>query len=60
MTIRTTKKQARGIADGNLMKLVCAFDIDTWEDIRQRAVKANSSVAEVVRQLVEIGLEEIS
>lgn len=54
---RTTKKQAQGIAKGNLMKIVCAFDIETWEDIRARATRAGTSFAEQVRLLVELGLE---
>lgn len=52
-----TEKQAIGIRDGKLMKLVCAFDVETWEDVRARAVQNKISVAEQVRRLVEIGLE---
>jgi len=54
----TTEKQARGLRQGRHMKLVCAFDIETWQDIRTRAVKARISVSEQVRRLVELGLEE--
>lgn len=57
MTLRTTEKQARGIRDGKLMKLVCAFDIETWEAVRARANKEQTSVAEQVRTLVTWGLE---
>jgi hypothetical protein len=42
------------------MKLVCAFDIETWQQIRGLAVSKQVSVAEMVRQLCEIGLEELS
>jgi hypothetical protein len=53
----TTEKQAIGIRNGRHMKLVCAFDIETWQDVRARAAKQKISVAEQVRRLVEIGLE---
>lgn len=54
----TTEKQAEGIRQGRHMKIVCAFDIETWQDVRARAVKSKISVAEQVRRLVEVGLEE--
>jgi hypothetical protein len=54
----TTEKQAKGIADGKLMKIVCAFDVDTWNDIRARAARRKISVAEQVRRLCEVGLED--
>lgn len=57
MSHYTTSKQAQGIAQGKLMKLVCNFDIETWQIIRDRAVKEKTSVAEQVRKLVEWGLE---
>lgn len=53
-----TEKQAVGISLGKMMKIVCAFDIDTWEDVRLRAAKRKISFAEQVRRLVEMGLEE--
>lgn len=53
-----TEKQAIGIRSGRHMKLVCAFDIETWQDVRARAAKQKISVAEQVRRLVEIGLED--
>lgn len=53
-----TEKQAIGIRNGKHMKIVCAFDIETWQDVRSRAAKKKISVAEQVRRLVEIGLEE--
>ena len=52
-----TDKQAAGIMHGKLMKLVCAFDIETWQDVRARAKRRHISVAEQVRRLVEFGLE---
>lgn len=52
-----TERQAAGIRDGKLMKLVCAFDIETWQQVRQLAVEKKISVAEQVRRLVEIGLD---
>ena len=55
-----TEKQAVGIRDGKLMKLVCAFDIDTWQEVRALAVKNKISVAHQVRLLVEFGLEEVT
>lgn len=53
-----TEKQAEGIAKGKMMRIVCGFDIETWEDIRARAVRKRISVAEEIRRLCEIGLEE--
>lgn len=52
-----TEKQARGVANGKHMKIVCAFDIETWQQVRALAVKRKITVAEQVRRLVEIGLE---
>lgn len=37
-------------------KIVCAFDEDTFDAVRVRAVKAQVSIAEIVRQLVEDAL----
>lgn len=42
---------------GNHVKVVCAFDPETFQEIRQAAVKNQTSVAEQVRKLVEWGLE---
>jgi len=52
-----TTRQAVGFPHGNHVKIVCAFDVETFDDIRKRAVKAETSVAEQVRKLVEWGLE---
>lgn len=41
-----------------LVRIVCAFDEETFAQIRGRAVKEQTSFAEQVRQLVEWGLEE--
>jgi hypothetical protein len=40
------------------MKIVCAFDIETWQQVRSRAKKNRVSIAEQVRRLVEMGLED--
>lgn len=53
------EKVGRGLADrGGLKRIVVAFDDETFEVIRDRAVKAQTSFAEQVRQLVEWGLED--
>lgn len=52
-----TKKQAVGFRHGNHVKLVCAIDPDTFAEIRAKAVKSKVSVAEIVRRLIEWGLE---
>lgn len=58
--MRTTEKQAVGVKECRLMKIVCAFDVETWLQIRRLAVANDVSVAEMVRCLCEIGLEEIN
>lgn len=40
-----------------LLRIVCSFDEETFQQIRARAVKQETSFAEQVRQLVEWGLE---
>lgn len=50
-------RQARGNRDGNHVKLVCAIDPDTFDQIRNRAVAAKTSVAQQIRELIEWGLE---
>ena len=37
--------------------LVCYFEADTFDVLRARAVRENTSVAEQIRTLVEWGLE---
>jgi hypothetical protein len=54
------KKQAVGFRHGQHVKLVCAFDPDTFSEIRKLAVKARTSVAEQVRILVEFGLTDLA
>jgi acyl-CoA-binding protein len=41
-----------------LLRIVCAFDEETFAQIRGRAVKEQTSFAEQVRRLVEWGLED--
>lgn len=50
-------KQAKGCHQWNHVKFVCAIDPETFSQIRDRAVKAQTSVAEQVRILIEWGLE---
>lgn len=52
-----TTHQAKGFRRGNHVKLVCAIDPETFEEIRARAVQQQTSVAEQVRILIEFGLE---
>lgn len=50
----------RGDAHGDhkcIRRIVVSFDDETFEEIRQRAVKAGTSFAEQVRLLVEFGME---
>jgi hypothetical protein len=54
----TECKIARGVADRKCLKrVVCAFDDETFDQVRARAVRDQTSFAEQVRQLVEWGLE---
>ncbi|WP_398471516.1 hypothetical protein [Tardiphaga sp.] len=41
----------------SMRRVVCGFDQETFQVIRDRAVKENTSFAEQVRLLVEWGLE---
>lgn len=41
---------------GDLVRIVIAFPTETFEEVRQRAVKKRTSFAEQVRTLVEWGL----
>jgi hypothetical protein len=52
-----TSHQARGCRRGSHIKIVCAFDEDTFATVRKLAVKEQTSVAEQIRKLVEWGLE---
>lgn len=52
-----TSKQAVGCRRGKHIKIVCAFDDEMFAEVRKRAVRAKTSVAEQVRLLVEWGLE---
>ena len=51
------KKPAVGCRKGNHIKVVCAFDDETFREVRRRAVKEQTSVAEQIRKLTEWGLE---
>ena len=63
MTSRARKPEnvAKGTCrtSGGLIKTVCAFDEDTHEYIRNRAIKYNTSFAEQVRLLVEFGIIDV-
>lgn len=52
-------KQAVGFKRGNHIKLVCALDPETFDQVRALAVKKGTSVAEQVRILIEWGLMEV-
>jgi hypothetical protein len=56
---RRTKYQAKGVSiDGRAHVYAnCGFDPETFEAIRTRAVREQTSFAEQVRTLVEWGLE---
>lgn len=43
---------------GTQRRIVVAFDPDTFEEVRRRAVKAKVSFGAAVRELVEFGLIE--
>lgn len=52
-------KVARGTPDPRMpsrVQVVCAFDQDTFREIRERALAQGTSFAEQVRLLVEWGL----
>ena len=54
------RQAARGVATPTgEMQAVCAFDPDTFAEIRQMAVRARISFRAQVRLLVEFGLEDI-
>ena len=53
------KTQANGSRYGNHLKVVCAFDEETFAQIRGLAIKQQVSVAEQIRQLVEFGLMDV-
>ena len=56
----TQKRQvAKGVVQPNGTRgIVCYFDPETFEAIRERALRAGTSFGEQVRCLVEWGLEE--
>lgn len=59
MTCTFTARRAapgRGLRKGGVMRIVVCFDDETFDQIRARAVRKNTSFAEQVRQLVEFGL----
>ncbi len=47
---------AKGWRKGDLLKCVIALDVDTFEEVRARAVKNKTSFAHEARQLIEWGL----
>ena len=51
---------ARGVqkhGEGTMRRIVVAFPPDTFEEIRQHALRERTSFAEQVRKFVEWGLE---
>ena len=53
-------KVARGVPDPrqpSRLQIVVAFDPDTFAEIRERAIRGQTSFAEQVRMLVDWGLE---
>lgn len=55
-------KAAVGVSESStgrrcMRKVVCLFDDETFEQVRQRAIAKETSFAEQIRQLVEWGLE---
>ena len=55
---RVAKGVAQGVSDKpGLKRVVCAFDEETFDQVRARAIAQNTSFAEQVRQLVDWGLE---
>jgi hypothetical protein len=50
-------RPAQGVRRGTTARIVVTFDDETFDLVRARAVKAGTSVAEQIRQLVEFGLE---
>lgn len=59
MCTRKMAKPAVGCVRGGYVKLVCAIDPETFAQIRARAVEKKTSVAEIVRTLIEWGLEAV-
>lgn len=61
MTERSYQYRKRTPAKGHRcnghVRIVCAFDPDTWAILSARAAKRQTSMAEEVRTLVEWGLE---
>lgn len=56
-----TRSVARGTRDPRFpdhLQTVCRFEDDLFEEIRQRAIRENTSFNEQVRILCEWGLEE--
>lgn len=58
-TITQTRAVAKGHVWRGQRRVVCAFDIETFEFIQSRAVKMKTSFAEQVRTLVEWGIEAL-
>jgi hypothetical protein len=53
------RPRAKGTVDGKMIRLVCAFEKDTWERIAGLAVEYDTSLAEQIRRLVDTGLDEM-
>lgn len=50
------RSDAKGFAHRNRTRIVCDFDPDAFEEVRTRAEREGTSIAEQVRLLVEWGL----
>ena len=57
--MRADQPPARGSRKGRcgLVRTVVSFDAETFDQIRQRAVREKQPVTRIVRELVEWGLE---
>lgn len=55
-----SRQAARGVATpAGEIQVVCAFDADTFAEIRDLAVRSRISFRAQVRLLVEFGLEDV-
>ena len=59
MTGAATRRAARGVkrTEGSGLRVVITFDPETFEQVRNRADRLETSFAEQIRTLVEWGLE---
>jgi hypothetical protein len=57
MSNRKVEHIANGGKFGEQLRINCLFDPDTFEELKQRAYKEKTSMAEQIRLMVEWGLE---